>query len=83
MSFSNYKKIKTKIKGRPGIFSLWVADTPKKRTKGLSGIRNLSGYLKSNRYGNVAFSILMNGFTDESSRYTEIQDKIINTILYD
>ncbi len=53
------------------------------KTGGLSGIRNLSGYLRSNRYGNVAFSILMNGFTDESSRYTEIQDKIINTILYD
>ena len=41
MSFSNYKKIKTKIKGKPGTYSLWVADTPKKRTKGLSGIRNL------------------------------------------
>ena len=53
------------------------------KTGGLSGIRNLSGFLKSDRYGNVAFSILMNGFTDESSRYTEIQDKIINTIIND
>ena len=42
MSFSNYKKIKTKIKGKPGIFSLWVADTPKKRILGLSRIKNIS-----------------------------------------
>ena len=41
MSFSNYKKIKTKIKGKPGIFSLWVADTPKKRSLGLSKIKSI------------------------------------------
>jgi uncharacterized membrane protein (UPF0127 family) len=41
MSFSNYKKIKTKIKGKPGTYSLWVADTPKKRSTGLSKIRSL------------------------------------------
>lgn len=41
MNFSNYKKVKTKIKGKPGIFSLWVADTPVKRKKGLSRISGL------------------------------------------
>ena len=42
MNFSNYKKVKTKIKGKPGIFSLWVADTPVKQRKGLSRISKLS-----------------------------------------
>ena len=41
MSFSNYKKIKTKIKGKSGIFSLWVADTPRKQIKGLSKIKSI------------------------------------------
>ena len=41
MSFSNYKKIKTKIKGKPGTYSLWVANTPKKRSIGLSNIKKL------------------------------------------
>jgi uncharacterized protein len=42
MSFSNYKKIKTNIRGRSGIYSLWVADTFKKRHLGLSKIKKLS-----------------------------------------
>ena len=41
MSFSNYKKIKTKIKGKPGVYSLWVADTPKKKHVGLSKIKSI------------------------------------------
>ena len=42
MSFSNYKKIKTNIKGKTGTYSLWVADTPKKRNIGLSRIKSIS-----------------------------------------
>ena len=38
--FRNYRKIKTNIKGR-GRYSLWVADTPKKKSLGLSGIDKL------------------------------------------
>ena len=41
MSFANYKKIKTKIQGRSGNYHLWVADTPKKRTLGLSKIKSI------------------------------------------
>ncbi len=53
------------------------------KTGGLSGVRNLAGYITSKRYGNVAFSILMNGYIDSSSKYTRVQDKIIKTIIYD
>jgi len=53
------------------------------KTGGLSGVRNLAGYITSKRYGNVAFSILMNGYIDSSSRYIRVQDKIIKTIIYD
>ena len=53
------------------------------KTGGLSGVRNLAGYITSKKYGNVAFSILMNGYIDSSSRYTRVQDKIIKTIIYD
>ncbi len=38
--FKNYKKVKTNIKGR-GSYTLWVADTPKKKSLGLSGIKSL------------------------------------------
>ena len=38
--FKKYKKIKTRIKGK-GYYTLWVADTPKKRSLGLSRISSL------------------------------------------
>ena len=41
MSFANYKKIKTRIKGKSGIFKLWVADTPQKQATGLSKIKRI------------------------------------------
>lgn len=41
MNFANYKKIKTRIKGKPGIFKLWVADTPQKQITGLSKIKSI------------------------------------------
>lgn len=41
MQFKNYKKIKTKIKGKTGSYSLWVADTPKKQNLGLSRIKSI------------------------------------------
>ena len=53
------------------------------KTGGLSGVRNLAGYIISRKYGDVAFSILMNGYTDSSSRYARIHDQIIKAIIYD
>ena len=53
------------------------------KTGGLSGVRNLAGYIKSKKYGDVAFSILMNGYTDYSSRYARVHDQIVKTIIYD
>ena len=53
------------------------------KTGGLSGVRNLAGYITSQKYGDVAFSILMNGYTDSSSRYARIHDQILRTIIYD
>ena len=41
MSFANYKKIRTRIKGKPGIFKLWVADTLQKQIAGLSKIKSM------------------------------------------
>lgn len=38
--FSNYKKIKTQIKGK-GQYTLWVADTDMKRSQGLKHIKSL------------------------------------------
>ena len=58
-------------------------DLVKAKTGGLSGVRNLAGYLKSRKYGDVAFSILMNGYTDSSSRYTHVHDQIVKTVIYD
>ena len=58
-------------------------DLVKAKTGGLSGVRNLAGYLKSRKHGDVAFSILMNGYTDSSSRYTHVHDQIVKTVIYD
>ena len=38
--FRKYKKIKTQIKGR-GRYTLWVADTPTKKSVGLSRVKKL------------------------------------------
>jgi len=45
--FKKYKKIKTSIKGK-GRYTLWVADTPKKKLDGLSRITHLP-----NRHGMI------------------------------
>ncbi len=58
-------------------------DLVRAKTGGLSGVRNLAGYIKSKKYGDVAFSILMNGYTDYSSRYARVHDQIVKTIIYD
>ena len=58
-------------------------DLVRAKTGGLSGVRNLAGYIKSRKYGDVAFSILMNGYTDSSSRYTSVHDEIVKTVIYD
>lgn len=41
MQFKNYKTLKTKIKGKPGVFNLWIADTPKKKSLGLSKVKSI------------------------------------------
>ena len=38
---------------------------------------------QSKKYGDVAFSILMNGYTDYSSRYARVHDQIVKSIIYD
>jgi D-alanyl-D-alanine carboxypeptidase/D-alanyl-D-alanine-endopeptidase (penicillin-binding protein 4) len=53
------------------------------KTGGLSGARNLSGYIESPKYGPVAFSILMNGYIGSSSKYSYVQNQIVKTIIYD
>ena len=58
-------------------------DLVRAKTGGLSGVRNLAGYIKSKKYGDVAFSILMNGYTDYSSRYARVHDQIVKSIVYD
>ena len=53
------------------------------KTGGLSGVTNISGYIFSNSYGPIAFSILTNGYTGDSAPYRVIQDKIIKYMLHD
>ena len=53
------------------------------KTGGLSGVRNLAGYIESSRYGPVAFSILMNGYIGSSSKYRHVQNQIVKSLIYD
>lgn len=53
------------------------------KTGGLSGARNLAGYIYSQKYGPVAFSILMNGYIGSSSKYRYVQNQIVKTLIYD
>ena len=53
------------------------------KTGGLSGVRNLAGYIYSQKYGPVAFSILMNGYIGSSSKYRYVQNQIVKTLIYD
>ena len=53
------------------------------KTGGLSGVRNLAGYIESQKYGTVAFSILMNGYIGSSSKHRYVQNQLIKTIIYD
>jgi D-alanyl-D-alanine carboxypeptidase/D-alanyl-D-alanine-endopeptidase (penicillin-binding protein 4) len=53
------------------------------KTGGLSGARNLAGYINSKKYGDVAFAILMNGYIGSSSKYTRLQNQIVKAIIYD
>ena len=53
------------------------------KTGGLSGARNLAGYITSQKYGDVAFSILMNGYIGSSSKYTRLQNQIVKAVIYD
>ena len=53
------------------------------KTGGLSGARNLAGYIYSKKYGTVAFSILMNGYIGSSSKHRYVQNQIVKTIIYD
>ena len=53
------------------------------KTGGLSGVTNISGYIFSNKYGPIAFSILTSGYVGNSNPYRELQDNIILSILND
>ena len=53
------------------------------KTGGLSGARNLAGYITSEKYGDVAFAILMNGYIGSSSKYTRLQNQIVKAVIYD
>ena len=52
------------------------------KTGGLSGVSNLSGYVFSPKFGPIAFSILMNGYTGFSAPYRQLQNKIVQFIIY-
>jgi PBP4 family serine-type D-alanyl-D-alanine carboxypeptidase len=58
-------------------------DLVRAKTGGLSGARNLAGYIDSPKYGTVAFSILMNGYIGSSSKHRNVQNQIVKTIIYD
>ena len=53
------------------------------KTGHLSGVSCLSGYIFSDQYGPLAFSILMNGYTRSAKPYKHLQDKITKLFLYD
>ena len=53
------------------------------KTGHLSGASCLSGYIFSDKYGDLAFSILMNGYTGKAKPYQRLQDKIINLFLHE
>ncbi len=58
-------------------------DLVRAKTGGLSGARNLAGFIDSPKYGTVAFSILMNGYIGSSSKHRYVQNQIVKTIIYD
>lgn len=70
MSFANYKKIKTKIKGMSGSYNLWVADTPKKKTIGLSGVKSIP-----NRHGMIFI------YDDDKSRSFTMKNTLIPLVI--
>ncbi|HBN45806.1 MAG TPA: D-alanyl-D-alanine carboxypeptidase/D-alanyl-D-alanine-endopeptidase [Candidatus Marinimicrobia bacterium] len=53
------------------------------KTGHLSGVSCLSGYIFSEQYGPLAFSILMNGYTGSAKPYKRLQDKITKLFLND
>ena len=53
------------------------------KTGHLSGVSCLSGYIFSDKYGPLAFSMLMNGYIGKARPYQQLQDKIINLFLHD
>ena len=53
------------------------------KTGGLSGVRNLAGYIESSKYGPIAFSILMNGYIGSSRDYRQVQNQIVKLLIYD
>ena len=55
----------------------------KAKTGGLSGVSCLSGYIFSEKYGPVAFSMLMNGYIGNAAPFKKLQDRIVAAILYD
>ena len=51
------------------------------KTGTLSGVSCISGYLFSQKYGPLCFSIMINGFTGSSKPFKMLEDKIIASLL--
>ena len=58
-------------------------DFVRAKTGGLSGVSNLSGYIFSPKHGPLAFSILISGYTGSSYQAIQLQNKIVQTFVYD
>jgi len=53
----------------------------KAKTGGLSGVSCLSGYIFSEKYGPMAFSMLMNGYIGAATPFRKLQDRIVAAII--
>jgi D-alanyl-D-alanine carboxypeptidase/D-alanyl-D-alanine-endopeptidase (penicillin-binding protein 4) len=51
------------------------------KTGSLSGINALAGYFMGDHGKRFAFAIMMNGFVGQTAKYTELQNKILSTLL--
>ena len=53
------------------------------KTGHISGVSCLSGFAFTQKYGPLAFSMIMNGFIGSAKPYQEFQDKICSILFYD
>ena len=53
------------------------------KTGHISGVSCLSGFAFTQKYGPLAFSMIMNGFIGSAKPYQQLQDKICSILFYD